>query len=214
MGGGDMGRWMLRVALPAGAMAAALLLLSAGAGTAATVGKVVALNGTCFVDRLGARTPLVLGQPLDIADTVEAPPNAQVKLRMGDGSVISVAAGTEMTIAAYRVSGTGQRLAAVLNLRRGLLRTTVTEVAPAAPFEIKTPTVSAVAYSGDWFTETGSNRIGVLRGSVVVTSAATRRSETIPARWGARVEPELDPVPPRPWSQDEFEAVIARTNVK
>ncbi len=209
-----MARWMFRLGPLAGAMAAASLLLSAGAATAATVGTVAALNGDCFVERLGARTPLKLGQPLDVADTVEAPPNAQVKLRMSDGSVISVASGTEMTIAAYRISSTGQRLEAVLNLRRGLLRTVVTEAAPAATFEIKTATGSAVASSGDWFTETGSNRIGVLSGRVVVTSAATRRSETIPARWGARVEPDLDPVPARPWSQAEFEAVIARTNVK
>ena len=35
----------------------------------------------------------------------------------------------------------------------------------------------------------------------------------IPARWGARLEAGRDPVPPRVWSQAEFDAVIARTDV-
>jgi hypothetical protein len=57
-------------------------------------------------------------------------------------------------------------------------------------------------------------KVGVLTGSVAMTSAATRRSEVIPERWGARLEAGRDPVPPRVWSQAEFDAVIARTDVR
>jgi hypothetical protein len=57
-------------------------------------------------------------------------------------------------------------------------------------------------------------QVGVLSGSVEMTSTATKRHETIPARWGARLEAGRDPVPPRVWSEAEFDAVIARTDVK
>jgi hypothetical protein len=56
--------------------------------------------------------------------------------------------------------------------------------------------------------------VGVLEGSVILTSRATGRSVTIPARWGARLEAGLNPVPPRVWSAAEFADVIARTNVR
>ena len=54
----------------------------------------------------------------------------------------------------------------------------------------------------------------MLTGRAEMTSAATKRRETIPARWGARMEAGRDPVPPRLWSPAEFAAVIARTDVK
>ena len=53
----------------------------------------------------------------------------------------------------------------------------------------------------------------MLSGTVGMTSAATGRSVTIPARWGARLEAGRDPVPARVWSPAEFQAVIARTDV-
>jgi hypothetical protein len=56
-------------------------------------------------------------------------------------------------------------------------------------------------------------QVGVLTGSVDMVSRATRRGVLIPARWGGRLEAGRDPVPPRVWSQAEFDAVIARTDV-
>jgi hypothetical protein len=60
----------------------------------------------------------------------------------------------------------------------------------------------------------GSTQVGVLTGSVTLTSVATGHGETVPARWGARLEAGRDPVPPRVWSEAEFADVIARTDVK
>jgi hypothetical protein len=54
---------------------------------------------------------------------------------------------------------------------------------------------------------------GVLTGSIVMTSGATGASITIPERWGARLDAGRNPVPPRVWSQAEFNAVIARTEL-
>ena len=134
---------------------------------------------------------------------------------MADGSIISVASGTQMTIRAYAVDAAGQRQDAALSLGQGLLRAVVAPVTGPAKFEVDTAVGTAAVRSTDWFVEAfpASMQVGVLSGTIVMTSDATGRSVMIPARWGARLEAGLNPVPPRVWSQAEFDAVIARTEV-
>ena len=196
-------------------LAATLLLVSAGLALAAPAGTVVGLSGACFVQSGGARNAAKIGQPVQVGDTVDVPEGGKLKLRMSDGSVISVAAGTRMTIAAYGVDAAGQRQDAHLSLGQGLLRAVVAPVERPARFEVDTAVGTAAVRSTDWFVEAsgGSMQVGVLSGSVDMTSAATKRAVTIPAHWGGRLEGGRDPVPPRVWNPAEFDAVIARTNV-
>jgi hypothetical protein len=189
---------------------------AAGAALAAApAGTVVGVFGQSVVESGGSRSPARIGQALQVGDTVDVPADGKLKLRMSDGSVVSVAAGTRMTIAAYGVDSAGQRQAARLSLAQGLLRAVVAPVEHPASFEVDTAVGTAAVRSTDWFVEASATamQVGVLTGSVDMTSAATKRRETIPARWGARLEAGRDPVPPRVWSQTEFDAVIARTNV-
>jgi len=197
-------------------MAALLLLCWAGVASAAPAGTVVGLSGASTLESGGARGAVRLGQPVEVGDTVEVPADGKLKLRMADGSVISVAAGTRLTIAAYTVDAAGQRQDAQLSLARGLLRAVVAPVERPAKFEVDTAVGAAAVRSTDWFVEGSATamQVGVLTGSVEMTSAATKRPEMIPARWGARMEAGRDPVPPRLWSPAEFAAVIARTDVK
>ena len=193
----------------------AMLLVSAGFALAAPAGSVVGLFGSCFVESGGSRSTAKMGQPVQIGDTVDVAADGKLKLRMADGSVISVAGGTRMTVAAYSVDGAGQRQDARLSLAEGLLRAVVAPVGRPASFEVDTAVGAAAVRSTDWFVELsgGAMQVGVLSGSVDMTSRGTRRAVTIPARWGARLEAGRDPVPPRVWSPAEFDAVIARTNV-
>jgi hypothetical protein len=197
-------------------IAAALLCLSGGLALAAPAGTVVGLSGPCFLESGGARTPLKLGQAVQVADTVDVPVDGKLKLRMSDGSVVSVAAGSRMTIGAYATDAAGQRQNAHLSLGQGLLRAVVAPTGRPASFEVETAVGTAAVRSTDWFVEAAAAgmQVGVLEGSVELTSAATRRGVIIPARWGGRLEPGRDPVPPRVWSQAEFDAVIARTDVR
>jgi len=196
--------------------AALLLLLAPGLALAAPAGTVVGLSGASVVESGGARGAVKLGQPVQVGDTVEVPADGKLKLRMADGSVISVAAGTRLTIAAYGVDAAGQRQEARLSLAQGLLRAVVAPVERPASFEVNTAVGAAAVRSTDWFVEGSATamQVGVLTGSVEMTSGATQRREMIPARWGARMEAGRDPVPPRVWSPAEFAAFIARTDVK
>jgi hypothetical protein len=196
--------------------AAVLLLLSTGLALAAPAGSVVGLSGACTVESGGSRAPAKLGQQVQVGDTVDVPADGKMKLRMIDGSVVSVAASSRMTVTAYGVDAAGQRQEAKLALSEGLVRAVVAPVQHPAGFEVDTAVGSAAVRSTDWFVEAnrGGMQVGVLTGSVDMTSAATRRDVVIPARWGARLEAGRDPVPPRVWSQAEFDAVIARTDVR
>jgi hypothetical protein len=79
-----------------------LVLLCLGSARAAdSAGNVVAIAGDCFVEVEGKRTPLKMSDEVHVADTVDVPANAKLKLRMSDGSIVSVASGSQMTIAAY-----------------------------------------------------------------------------------------------------------------
>jgi hypothetical protein len=96
-----------------------------------------------------------------------------------------------------------------------LLRAVVAPVERPASFEVETAVGTAAVRSTDWFVEVqaGGMQVGVLTGSVDMVSRATRRAVLIPARWGGRLEAGRDPVPPRVWSQAEFDAFINRTDV-
>lgn len=192
-----------------------LVSLSGRTVLAQSAGTVVGISGVCFVVSGGSRAALTLGQSVQVGDTLDVAASAKLKLRMADGSIISVASGTQVTIRAYAIDAAGQRQDATLSLGQGLLRAVVAPVTGPAKFEVDTAVGTAAVRSTDWFVEAfhASMQVGVLSGTIVLTSDATRRSVAIPALWGGRLEAGLDPVPPRLWSQAEFDAVIARTEV-
>jgi hypothetical protein len=185
-------------------------------GTTEQAATVVALDGQCFAEADGKRRVLRIGEAIYAGETVDVPAGAKLKLRMGDGSVISLASGSRMTIHTFGIDTGGQRRDAKLILTNGLLRAVVSPVSQPSIFEVDCAVGKAEVRSTDWFIEAqpASARVGVLEGSVVLTSRATGRSVTIPARWGARLEAGLDPVGARVWTTAEFAEVIARTEVR
>ena len=184
--------------------------------TAQQAGTVVAINGQCFAEAGGQRRALRIGDAIYVGDTVDVPAGAKLQLRMADGSVISLASGSRMTIHTFQIDTGGQQRDARLTLPIGLLRAVVSSVGQPSIFEVDCASGKAAVRLTDWFMEVQprSVRVGVLEGSVVLTSLATGRGVTIPARWGTRLETGLDPAPPRLWSAAEFADVIARTNVR
>jgi hypothetical protein len=185
------------------------------AWTASQAGEVLALSGQCFLEAGGQRAALKLGDAVHVGDKVEVPEGARLKLRMSDGSVLSAASGTSMTISGYDVDQAAQRRDARLSLASGLLRAVVSSFGGTSHFEVDTATGVAAVRSTDWFVEAfpDSTQIGVLSGVVSLSSIATQRSVDIPARWGGRIEAGRAPVPPRVWTHAEFDSVIDRTNV-
>lgn len=194
---------------------AAILPAAAVSALDTPAGTVVGMVGNCSIAHGGRTAPLKLGDPVAASDEVDVPADGKLKLRMSDGSIISLAPGTRMSVAAYQTDAAGHRQNAQLALAQGLLRAVVAPVERPAAFEVSTAVGTAAVRSTDWFIEAkpGSAQVGVLTGSVVLSSAATGRNVTIPARWGARLEAGRDPVEARVWAPAEFQAVISRTDV-
>jgi FecR protein len=193
---------------------ALVLFCLCGTARAATMaGSVVGLGGLVTLDRAGQRTSPRLGDPVYVDDTLEVPQGAKLKLKMSDGSILSLAPGTVLKIDAYAVNDNGQRQSAVLSLGQGLLRSVTAPVDQPAGFEVNTAIGNAGARSTDWFVEAarGYQQVAVLTGSIVLTSRATGGAVTIPAGWGTRLDARGDPKPPRVWSRAEFARFIART---
>jgi len=186
------------------------LMLWADAAPAVTpAGTAVAVSGSCTA-RGRALKP---GDAVQAGDTVDVPAGGKLKLRMADGSVISVAPGSSMTVESYYVGGAGRHVK--LSLTQGSLRAVVAPVGGPSTFEVSTAVGAAAVRSGsaDWFinAQPGSAQVGVLDGDVDLTSAATGRLVSIVSHWGTRLEAGRDPVPPRNWTEAEFDAVTDST---
>jgi hypothetical protein len=180
---------------------------------AAQAGEVLVASGQCFVESGGKRTELKLGDAVNVGDTIDVQNGARLKLHMSDGSVISVASSSRLTIRGYSHDDRSQQRDADLLLSSGLIRAVVTPFSGPSHFEVDTLTGVAAVRSTDWFVEAREDmtQVGVLTGTVTLTSVATGTEVTVPARWGAKVNGARDPVPPRVWLKSEFDNNIART---
>jgi hypothetical protein len=186
------------------------LMLWAGAAPAAELaGKVVAVSGSCTAHGRALKS----GDAVQVSDTVDVPAGSNLKLQMTDGSEISVAQGSSMAVISYSFDGAGRQ--AKLSLAQGALRAVVAPFGGPSRFEVATAVGTASVRSGsaDWFivVQAGSAQVGVLAGTVDLTSAARGGAVSIPAHWGTRLESGLAPMMPRVWAQMEFNAVIRLT---
>ena len=185
------------------------LMLWSGAAAATFAGAVIEISGSCTDDG----RVLNRGDPVQIGDTLDVPAGSNLKLQMADGSMISVAPDSTMTVTTYNINGS--RRDVKLSLTQGVLRARVTSVTVPSTFEVSTAvgTASVASESADWFirAQADSAQVGVLTGTVDLASTTTGQSVSIPAHWGTRLETGLDPVLPRIWAQTEFDAVIRLT---
>ena len=186
-----------------------LMLWADVAPAAMPAGTVVAVSGSCTAGGHALKP----GDAVQVSDTIDVPAGGKLKLRMADGSVISVAPGSNMTVESYNFGGAGRDVK--LWLTQGLLRAVVAPVGGPSTFEVSTAVgaASVRSASANWFfkAEPGSAQVGVWHGDVDLTSAATGHSVSIPGHWGTRLEAGRDPVPPRNWTEAEFEAVTDST---
>jgi hypothetical protein len=186
-----------------------LMLLADAASAKTPTGAVDAVSGSCTVHG----RVLKRGDVVQVSDTVEVPAGGKLKLRTADGSLISIAADSSMTVVSYDIGSAGRH--AKLSLTRGLLRAVVVAVGGPSTFEVSTAvgTASVRSADADWFIESqpGSTRVGVEAGTIELTSATTGRSVKIPAKWGGSQAAGLEPALPRPWPRDELDEFMART---
>ncbi|HZT89450.1 MAG TPA: FecR family protein [Stellaceae bacterium] len=200
------------------ALLSALLLvfscLLARPAAADAAGEVLVFSGQPVVVRGSDRVPLKMGDTVNVGDAVEVPEGGKLRLRMGDGSVLTLASGSRMTIQSYTPGGAGQPRDVRLGLPSGLVQAVVAPVAQPSRFEVDTATAVAAVRSTDWFIDAraGTTQVAVLDGTVDLTSRATGKAVPVPPRQGTRVDAGRDVLPPRVYSQAEFDQLLAQTS--
>jgi hypothetical protein len=207
-----------------------LLCLCSGLAEAGPpAGSVIGLAGQVFLDRSGQRYGLRLGDQVLVDDTLTVSAGSKLKLRMNDGSVLSLASNTTLRIDAYALNSYGQRQSAEVSLFGGLVRAVTALGGQPSVFEINTAVSSSGARSTDWFagvvTATprpgsrlsgaapGSAFVVVLSGTVALTSRATGRAVLLTPSYGSLVRAGQDPNPPVLHTQAEIDRLIARTEL-
>jgi hypothetical protein len=79
------------------------LMIWTGGGVATPAGTVAVVSGSCT----DHGHVLKAGDAVQIGDTLEVPVGSHLKLRMVDGSVISVAPGSSITVERYNIASSG-----------------------------------------------------------------------------------------------------------
>lgn len=184
---------------------------------AADGGQVAAVNGSSFVTASGQRTQLKATDLIHPGDVVEVSDGAKLKLSMSDGSVLSLGGSSRLTVTAY-TADPGVSRDVQLNLDIGLMRAVVAAGGATSRFEIDTPTAVATVRGTDFFVEVTPQKtsIGVIEGSVAVVrrgAAPNANPMTLNANWQAEIDAGREPPKVRPWTQQEFDALVSRTGV-
>lgn len=222
---------------------AALLLGGGGAALAAdNAGEVLTFNGDCFVVAGGQRTVLKMGDAVHVGDVLDVPEGAKLKLRMADGSVLSLASGSHLTIQSYTVASSGEQRDVKLGLDTGLIHAVVAKMSQPSNFEVDTATGVAAARSTDWFVDADPERtaVGVLDGEVsfgyrdakggpvtgtvmipsgsgseIDTTSPTPPPAAAPGARQAAAPParRIAPTPVARWTPEQFDRLIDRTSV-
>ena len=150
------------------------------------IGFVIATRGTVSITSTGeGPREGKLRLPVFLNDTLQTGANSVLKVLFNDNTVLSVAENTQMTIAEF-VLRTASR-ATSFNLERGKLKVLVPDfyAATNSRFEIKTPTVGAVAHGTEYVVwtvqENGSTltAVAVIAGTVEVVNNG--KTVTVPA---------------------------------
>jgi hypothetical protein len=198
--------------LAAGALAV-LLFLWAGPSLAAASGEILALSGTATIENGGRQRTVAIGDPVQSGDTINVPQDSKARLRMDDGSIITIAPGSKMTIDKYDVGGNGSRQTAELTMSAGLMRAVVSVGGGTPNFEVKTATGVASVRGTELYIDAQSDntQVYVVTGSVALANAAGSNPVTIPQMSASSVEAHKDPSPIRPVTPLELQMLAQRT---
>jgi hypothetical protein len=183
-----------------------------GIGGAAS-GEILALSGTASIQTGGQQRPVAMGDPVQAGDTIDVPQDSKVRLRMNDGSIITIAPGTRVTIDKYDVDDSGTRQEGELTVSSGLLRAVVSAGSGTPNFEVKTATGVAAVRGTDWYIDAqgDATRVYVITGTVSLSDRAGGSSVTIPPMEASSVDVRKAPTKIQPVTQLELSALAQRT---
>lgn len=205
------------LALPI-AVAAALLVALAGSSAAfaqdepEVVAQVVALEGEAFVLRQGGQIPLQPGMEVADSDELLTFPQARIRLRFADGSLVTFGPNSRCLIAFHRRAA--DRQGDVLQLIEGILRVFTAE-ARADSLKVRTRSAIATPRGTEWIVERtpGATAVFVVDGIVSVGGVGAEEVLLTPGL-GTDVPDGAPPGDPKRWGQARVDNALERTSLR
>jgi hypothetical protein len=134
-----------RLALTAGAVLAALLVLgAAGTSLAADAGRIKVVRGAAWLERAGTRVPATVGTPVRQDDVIVTGADGAVGITFADDSRLSIGPDTTLAIDRYAFNPTTHEGTHETSLRRGTLAAVSGKLARQSPEAMKVRTPTAV----------------------------------------------------------------------
>ncbi len=197
---------------------AVLLLITCGFAQAADPtpsGEVTSLKGWATIGQNGESVRLYRGASVIVGDRLQTGKGARLKLRMIDGTVVTLGENTEFIVREYEVSDTNG--VGLLELTRGFFRAVTGKITKLQThsFRVKTPLAVVGVRGTDFWGEQSSKRlrIALLGGTAVIITNEAGSVELTEAGFGTEVtSATIAPKAPFRWSPEELTRAAGTVN--
>jgi len=194
------------------AAAAAILLFASGlalGAEAAAAGEVLLLRGAVTATQDGKTLRLYRGATIIVGDRLRTGKNGRLKLRMIDGTEITLGENSEFIVRAYELNAAAGIGRSALELTRGFFRAVTGKITKLRDntFEVKTPLAIIGVRGTDFWGEQQPNRfrVAMLSGTAITVRNDYGSVEITEAGLGTEITaPGQAPRVPFRWSPEEI----------
>ena len=194
------------------AAAAAILLFTSGlalGAEAAAAGEVLLLRGAVTATQDGKTLRLYRGATIIVGDRLRTGTNGRLKLRMIDGTEITLGENSEFIVRAYELNAAAGIGRSALELTRGFFRAVTGKITKLRDntFEVKTPLAIIGVRGTDFWGEQQPNRfrVAMLSGTAITVRNDYGSVEITEAGLGTEITaPGQAPRVPFRWSPEEI----------
>ena len=174
------------------------------------VAKAIKVAGEVTATHNGSNETVAIDTVFDVGDVVKTGKGARLRLKFVDGSIVSFAETTTITIEQFDYNSGNQSRNVVLNIASGIINAMATKAASGQfNYRVHSGDVYSAVRGTEWFADTADApmRVAVLTGQVEVGAAAGQPAQ-VPAGSYVDATPQ-GPGPVRPTPAAMLSALVA-----
>lgn len=204
------------------AFGAALTALTSGLFAAGFVGQAVKTLGDIRLARDGADMTVGPGTALQLGDVIKTGPGARLRLRLVDGSIMTLGENTTLSIDIFAVDGTNKSRTVVMTLLTGIVNAAAAKSGEDEfDYQIRTPNAYSAVRGTRWIVNApqspvkgpppGATSVYVLSGQVELGSGSGQRALVNAGTWGS-VDAQGRLAPIQPTTPEILQPVLDATS--
>jgi hypothetical protein len=152
-------------------LAVSSLFLSTASAFDDFVGQAIKVTGDVHITRAGANLPVSSGTALELGDVIQTGPGARLRVRFIDGSIMSFAQTTTLSIDIFSVDAANKSRSVVLTMLQGIVDTAAAKSGESKfDYQIRTGSAYSAVRGTEWLVaaQPGSTSVAVISGTVEV----------------------------------------------